>query len=52
MKALKFAVAVALFVTTITIDKQLTTINDGQLVASWNVSLHMNWGHANYYEMY
>lgn len=52
MKALKFAVAVALFVTTITIDKQLTTSNDGQLVSSWNVSLHMNWGHATYYEMY
>lgn len=46
MNALKFAVAVALFVTTITIDKQLTTSNDGQLVSSWNVSLQMNWGQA------
>ncbi len=52
MKALKFAVAVALFVTTITIDKQLTQSDDGQLVSSWNVSLQMNWGHSAEMAMY
>jgi hypothetical protein len=47
MNMIKTAVAIALFVTTITIDKQITTNNDGQLVSSWNVSLHMNWGLAD-----
>ena len=48
MKMIKTAVAIALFITTITIDKQLTKSEDGQLVSSWNVSLHMNWGRADF----
>jgi hypothetical protein len=42
MKIIKFAVAIALFVTSVTIDQQLKMNEDGALVSSWSVGLEVS----------
>ncbi len=46
MKAVKLMVALALFVTTVTLDRQLVTDSNGQLTASWSVGVNVSqsWG--------
>jgi hypothetical protein len=46
MKAVKVMVAIALFITTITLDRQLVTDSNGQLTASWSVGVNVgqSWG--------
>lgn len=46
MKAVKLLVALALFVTTVTLDRQIVTDSNGQLTASWSVGVNVSqsWG--------
>ncbi|MBY0516538.1 MAG: hypothetical protein K2P81_06500 [Bacteriovoracaceae bacterium] len=46
MKMIKFALAVALFVTTVTIDQQLKMNEEGALVSSWSMGLEISSSHA------
>ena len=42
MKSLKLLVAAALFVTTVTLDRQMMTNSDGTLTSSWSVGVNVS----------